>query len=75
MSNCPGAPRLKFLLGRPEAIRPAADGTVPDPDRKPILVFWISSQLKQRIDDVTRILDRFWDAGFGPEAVVALLAS
>jgi len=35
----------------------------------------MSLQLKQRVDDVTRILDRLWDAGFEPEEVVALLAS
>lgn len=35
----------------------------------------MSLQLKQRVDDVTKILDRFWDVGFGPEDVVALLAS
>jgi hypothetical protein len=31
VSNCPGAPRLSFLLGRPPPVAPAADGTVPEP--------------------------------------------
>jgi hypothetical protein len=34
VSNCPGAPRLEFLLGRPKATRPAEDLTVPEPFRK-----------------------------------------
>ncbi|OBZ74828.1 Manganese peroxidase 3 [Grifola frondosa] len=31
LSNCPGAPRLEFLLGRPAATQPAPDLTVPEP--------------------------------------------
>ena len=31
VSNCPGAPRLEFLAGRPNATFPADDGTVPLP--------------------------------------------
>ncbi|TDL26244.1 manganese peroxidase 3 [Rickenella mellea] len=31
VANCAGAPRLKFLAGRPNATAPAPDGTVPDP--------------------------------------------
>lgn len=31
VSNCPGAPRLQFLAGRPNATNPAADGLVPGP--------------------------------------------
>ncbi|KAJ7220720.1 manganese peroxidase 3 [Mycena pura] len=30
-SNCPGAPRLQFLLGRPPPVAPSPDGLVPDP--------------------------------------------
>ncbi|CDO77692.1 Class II peroxidase [Trametes cinnabarina] len=30
-SNCPGAPRLDFFLGRKDATRPAPDGLVPEP--------------------------------------------
>ena len=30
-SNCPGAPRLKFFSGRPPAVAPAPDLTVPEP--------------------------------------------
>ncbi|KAI0076982.1 manganese peroxidase 1 precursor [Panus rudis PR-1116 ss-1] len=31
LSNCPGAPQLNFLLGRPPAKAPAPDKTVPEP--------------------------------------------
>ncbi|EJC97780.1 manganese peroxidase 1 [Fomitiporia mediterranea MF3/22] len=31
VSNCPGAPRLEFLAGRPNATSPAQQGTVPLP--------------------------------------------
>jgi manganese peroxidase len=31
ISNCPGAPRLEFLLGRPNATAPAPDYTSPGP--------------------------------------------
>ncbi|KAI0268698.1 manganase peroxidase [Gloeopeniophorella convolvens] len=31
VSNCPGAPQLEFLLGRPNATAPAPDKTVPEP--------------------------------------------
>ncbi|OCH92793.1 manganese peroxidase precursor [Obba rivulosa] len=31
VSNCAGAPRLEFLLGRPPATAPAPDKTVPEP--------------------------------------------
>ena len=31
LSNCPGAPRLEFLAGRPNATFPADDGSVPEP--------------------------------------------
>lgn len=31
MSNCPGAPRLPFFLGRKIATGPAPDGLVPEP--------------------------------------------
>ncbi|KAH8116590.1 manganese peroxidase 3 [Phellopilus nigrolimitatus] len=31
LTNCPGAPQLQFLAGRPNATIPADDGTVPQP--------------------------------------------
>ncbi|KAF9050603.1 heme peroxidase [Panaeolus papilionaceus] len=31
VANCPGAPRLKFFLGRPPPVSPAVDLTVPEP--------------------------------------------
>ncbi|KAG6886285.1 hypothetical protein C0993_006695 [Termitomyces sp. T159_Od127] len=31
VSNCPGAPQMKFFLGRPNATGPAPDLTVPEP--------------------------------------------
>ncbi|PSR99454.1 hypothetical protein PHLCEN_2v4133 [Hermanssonia centrifuga] len=59
VSNCPGAPRLEFLAGRPNHTIAAADGLIPEPQ-----------------DSVTKILERFKDAGnFSPFEVVSLLAS
>ncbi len=34
VSNCPGAPRLEFQLGRPLAVREADRSTVPEPFRR-----------------------------------------
>ncbi|KIJ56364.1 class II peroxidase [Sphaerobolus stellatus SS14] len=31
ITNCPGAPRLQFLAGRPNATAPAPDGLIPEP--------------------------------------------
>ncbi|EKM80806.1 hypothetical protein AGABI1DRAFT_71350 [Agaricus bisporus var. burnettii JB137-S8] len=58
LTNCPGAPRIPFFLGRPDATAASPDGLVPEP-----------------FDSVTKILERFDDAGFNPTEVVALLAS
>ncbi|OCH84729.1 manganese peroxidase precursor [Obba rivulosa] len=59
LSNCPGAPRLEFLAGRPNHTIAAIDGLIPEPQ-----------------DSVTKILERFEDAGgFTPFEVVSLLAS
>nr|BAC06185.1 manganese peroxidase isoform 1 [Phanerochaete sordida] len=59
LANCPGAPRLEFLAGRPNKTTAAIDGLVPEPQ-----------------DSVTKILQRFADAGnFSPFEVVSLLAS
>jgi len=33
LTNCPGAPRLSFKAGRPNATIPATDGTVPEPQQ------------------------------------------
>ena len=75
MSNCPGAPRIPFFLGRPEAKAPAADLTVPEPFGKPRVNFGIG-MTSHVADNVTSILERFHDAGgFTPAEVVALLAS
>lgn len=32
VSNCPGAPRIRFYAGRPNATQPAAKGLVPKPE-------------------------------------------
>ncbi|KAJ7484858.1 manganese peroxidase [Mycena galericulata] len=59
VSNCPGAPQLEFLAGRPNKTIAAIDGLIPEPQ-----------------DSVTKILERFADAGnFSPFEVVSLLAS
>jgi len=39
VSNCPGAPRLEFLAGRPNATIPASDGTVPEPQNAVSAIF------------------------------------
>ncbi|KIJ42461.1 class II peroxidase [Sphaerobolus stellatus SS14] len=59
ISNCPGAPRLEFLLGRPNATAPAPDGLIPEPSDS-------ITKILARFNDA---------AGFTPEEVVALLAS
>ncbi|KAF8881777.1 manganese peroxidase 3 [Infundibulicybe gibba] len=58
VSNCPGAPRLDFLMGRPAPKAASPDLLVPEP-----------------FDATTKILERFADAGFSSNEVVALLAS
>ncbi|KAI0829879.1 peroxidase [Trametes gibbosa] len=59
VSNCPGAPRLDFLMGRPTATQPAPDKTIPEP-------FDTVDTILARFSDA---------ANFTPEEVVALLAS
>ncbi|KAJ7187635.1 versatile peroxidase VPS1 [Mycena pura] len=58
LSNCPGAPKLEFLAGRPNSSTPAPDNLVPGP-----------------ADSVTKIIERFADAGFNSDEMVDLLAS
>ncbi|KAJ6529844.1 manganese peroxidase isozyme 2 precursor [Mycena capillaripes] len=59
LSNCPGAPQLEFMAGRPNKTFAADDGLIPVPE-----------------DPVSKILDRFADAGnFSPFEVVALLSA
>ncbi|KAK7013749.1 peroxidase [Favolaschia claudopus] len=61
LSLCPGAPKVGFMMGRPNPTTPspAPDGLVPEP-----------------FDSVDKILARMADAGgFSPTDVVALLAS
>lgn len=59
VSNCPGAPRLEFLAGRPNATQPGPDGLIPEPQDsvdKILARFWDAGR-------------------FSPDEVVALLAS
>jgi manganese peroxidase len=59
ISNCPGAPRLQFLAGRPNATAPAIDGLIPSPG--------------DSVDKIlARMAD---GGGFTPDEVIALLAS
>ncbi|KAF8507705.1 manganese peroxidase [Gautieria morchelliformis] len=59
ISNCPGAPRLQFLAGRPNATAPAPDGLQPTPG--------------DSVDKIlARMAD---GGGFSPDEVIALLAS
>nr|ALJ82909.1 manganese peroxidase 3 [Irpex lacteus] len=59
VSNCPGAPRLDFFLGRPNPVAPAPDKTVPEP-------FDTVDSILARFADA---------GGFSPAEVVALLGS
>ncbi|KAF8519646.1 manganese peroxidase [Hysterangium stoloniferum] len=59
ITRCPGAPRLKFLLGRPNATAPAPDGLIPEPQDPLDMIF-------ARMEDGGK---------FSPPEVVALLAS
>ncbi|KIJ54990.1 class II peroxidase [Sphaerobolus stellatus SS14] len=59
ISNCPGAPRLEFLAGRPNATAPAPDGLIPEP--------------QDSVDTIiSRFAD---GGGFTPEEIIALLSS
>ncbi|EKM55989.1 uncharacterized protein PHACADRAFT_144982 [Phanerochaete carnosa HHB-10118-sp] len=59
LSNCPGAPRVQFLAGRPNATAPAVDGLIPEPQDG-------VSQILERFADA---------GNFSPFEVIALLAS
>ena len=59
LSNCPGAPRVSFLAGRPNATAPAPDGLIPEPQDN------VTSILARMLDG----------GNFSPDEVVALLAS
>jgi len=59
ITNCPGAPRLEFLAGRPNATAPAPDGLIPEPQDPVEKIF-------------ARMAD---GGGFTPKELIALLAS
>nr|AAD45724.1 manganese-dependent peroxidase precursor [Gelatoporia subvermispora] len=59
LSNCPGAPQLEFLAGRPNATAPAVDGLIPEPQDN-------VTHILERFADA---------GGFTPFEVVSLLAS
>ena len=59
ITNCPGAPRLQVLIGRPNATAPAPDGLIPEPQDS-------VTSILSRFSDA---------GGFTPDEVVALLAS
>ncbi|VDB85017.1 unnamed protein product [Peniophora sp. CBMAI 1063] len=59
ITNCPGAPKLEFLLGRKDGTRPAPDGTVPLP-------FDPITKILARMDD---------GGSFTPAEVVALISA
>ncbi|EIN08802.1 manganese peroxidase [Punctularia strigosozonata HHB-11173 SS5] len=59
LSNCPGAPQLQFMAGRPNATAPAIDGLIPEP--------------QDSVDKILdRFADA---GNFSPFEVVSLLAS
>ncbi|KAF8522048.1 substrate-free manganese peroxidase [Gautieria morchelliformis] len=59
ITNCPGAPQLEFLAGRPNATAPAIDGLIPEPQDSVDSIF-------ARMED---------GGNFSPPEVVALLTS
>jgi cytochrome c peroxidase len=59
ITNCPGAPRLKFFAGRPNATAPPPEGLVPEPQ-------FSVTQIIDRFADAGNIT---------PDEIVALLAS
>ncbi|EKM55992.1 uncharacterized protein PHACADRAFT_256991 [Phanerochaete carnosa HHB-10118-sp] len=59
LTNCPGAPQLEFLAGRPNHTIPAVDGLIPEPQDN-------VTHILERFDDA---------GGFSPFEVIALLAS
>ncbi|KAJ7897837.1 manganese peroxidase, partial [Mycena leptocephala] len=59
LSNCPGAPRLEFLAGRPNKTIPAIDGLIPEPQDNVTTI-------------LLRFADA---GNFSPFEVVSLLAS
>lgn len=59
LTNCPGAPRIQFLAGRPTATAPAPDGLIPEPQDSITMI-------------LARMLD---GGNFSPAEVVALLSS
>ncbi|KAF8527344.1 manganese peroxidase isozyme 3 [Gautieria morchelliformis] len=59
ITNCPGAPQLEFLAGRPNATAPAIDGLIPEPQDS------VDSILARMADG----------GNFSPDEVIALLSS
>jgi len=63
ITQCPGAPRLEFMAGRPNARAPAPDGLIPEPGDNVETI-------------IARFQDAFSNVGgFTGDEVVALLAS
>ncbi|PPQ86010.1 hypothetical protein CVT26_012539 [Gymnopilus dilepis] len=73
LANCPGAPRVKFMMGRPAATAPAPIDLVPEPPSSPKEA--LMNENLNNIDTTTFILERFSSIGFSPSEVVSLLAA
>ncbi|KAF8274525.1 manganese dependent peroxidase 1 [Lactarius quietus] len=56
VSNCPGAPRLRFLLGRPNATAPAPDDMVPAPFDSTDVIFARFADAGFNTDEVVALL-------------------
>lgn len=56
VSNCPGAPRLQFLLGRPNATAPAPDNMVPAPFDSADVIFARFADAGFNPDEVVALL-------------------
>lgn len=56
LTNCPGAPKLQFLAGRPNAQVAASDGTVPPPSDSADAVLARSADVGLTPTDVANLL-------------------
>ena len=59
VGNCPGAPRLRYLLGRPNATAPAPDGMVPAPFDSSDVIFSRFADAGFNTDEVVALLASF----------------
>ena len=65
LTNCPGAPRLPFFAGRPNATAPAVEGLIPEPQdsvdailaRAPYRSLQLSLGVRMELSDMGQKID------------------